>query len=636
MRVLDGGIVILDASAGVEAQTVTVWRQAKRYKVPTIAFLNKMDKPNADLTASLDSMVKKLQVEPLLLNLPITKNQGDSGKFCGVVDLVEMRSLIWDEDNSAPSYGKEFTVGPVEGDLKAAAAQARTALIDKLCDYDEILADAVLKEESYDLISAKSVKDALRRVIVSSTHDQNSILVTLCGSAYKNIGVQPLMDAIVNYLPSPEDKEYPFLSCYPQNSLCGLAFKVVHHPQKGALTFVRVYAGELQEGAIIYNLTRGVSEKASRLMVAFADDFKSVSSVGEGNIAVIAGLKETVTGDTLTASSTSAQKIMKKWEEKGPEKDLACSPHLLGISVPNPVFYCSIEPPSVLYQKKLEVALKNLTREDPSLHVSSDKDTAQTVLSGMGELHLEIVRDRIHREYKVEAELGKLLIAYREAVDAEAFEATRFERSIIGKFYDITVTMSVRPLLHEETRKLIKPRLAMAKDFVNTPKPLHLKEVFRGFESAVATGPLLGYPVVNSQFLLHSLEVSPGTPASLISSAAISATNRTLQAAGVKLMEPLMLLEIVTAAELVNKVTQDLLRRRGEVLSSDDRGGSVNDGSTRVITARAPLADLRGYSRRLRTMTSGRASLGMELERYQVMEESDQNKAIEEVTGFAP
>ncbi len=367
-----------------------------------------------------------------------------------------------------------------------------------------------------------------------------------------------------------------------------------------------------------------------RLTVAFADDFKNVREVGEGNIAVLSGLKDTFTGDTLVTSSAVAKDVTKKWlaakEKLGSGSD-AQSPYLSGMSVPSPVFYCSVEPPSLMYQKQLELALRNLSKEDPSLGVSSDKDTGQTVLSGMGELHLEVVLDRIRGEYKVDAELGPFLIAYREAPVEAARRKVPFKRQMLGQKHEVVITLSVEP-----AEGVNRPQLHIDKKSERLKEVpwWQLKEMRRGLENAVTTGPLLGYPVINCRFMLHDFESSQGTPPSLLSSAASVATAEVLRAAGARLLEPVMQLEVATDEEMAKVVTQDLIRRRGAVLSTEDRGG------LKVVTAEAPLAELRGYSRHVRTVTSGRAFFGMELDRYELMEEREQNKAIEEVTGFAP
>jgi elongation factor G len=440
LRVLDGAVVVLDASAGVQAQTMTVWRQANRHRVPRIAFLNKLDKANASVDHSLATMRSKLGVEPLLVQIPL----GHGSSFKGVIDLIDMRLLTWSKDSDV-SWGKQYAATPLlEGhELFAMAAEERTRLIDRIGDFDDTVARAVLETECYESVSAKLLKDALRRITLKNS----SALVTLCGSAFKNISVQPLLDAVVDFLPSPSDVEQRFLAYFPADAFCGLAFKIVHHPQKGVLTFIRVYSGKLTEGDNLFNMNRNAAEKTVRLMIAFADDFKVVKEVAAGNIAVVSGLKETITGDTLVHKASVAREAAKKWSEQSDGS--GDEGHLPGVPVPDPVFYCSVEPPSAMYQKQLDLALANLVREDPSLGVRTDLETGQTVLSGMGELHLEIIKDRILKEYKIEADLGPLSIAYREAPTKTAIATTVFNRRILDKSYELSVEMSVEPIASE-------------------------------------------------------------------------------------------------------------------------------------------------------------------------------------------
>ncbi len=646
LRVLDGGVVVLDGSAGVEAQTMTVWRQADRHQVPRIAFVNKMDKLNASLAGSLDSIRSKLKVEPLLVQLP--QGGGKEGeKLRGVVDLVRMCSYHWTEKSMKEKWGKDFETVQLEGEVREKALKERTVLIDKLCECDDELAEILLARESYESIGPGDVISALRRVTLGGRGD---VLVTLCGSAYKNVGVQPLMDAVVDYLPSPCEVNSPTSSSLSYHedsaaaaSLCALAFKTIHHEHRGALTFVRVYRGALMEGEALYNMSQEVPEKVAGLMVAFADDFKSVKAVGEGNIAVVSGLKSTVTGDTLVAGPKAAKDAIAKWEEErdkgetgGDSLALAStsSPYLSGVSVPSPVFYCSVEPPSMRYQQRLELALERLAREDPSLRVSVDENTGQTVLSGMGDLHLEIVADRIRKEYNVDVDLGPLLIAYKESPLGPSRVEVPFKRQMMGKSHEVNMALSVEPMTDtkEAGEGGIDFSLSKASQDLRDVPWWQIKEVRRGVENAVNEGPLLGCPVANCHFVLHSLSASRGAPPSLLSAAGAAAAGEALRTAGARLLEPVMRLEVTTEADKVAAaVAQDLVnRRRGEILETGVRSGM------HVVVAEAPLAELRGYSKALRSMSSGRALLGMELERYDVMEEREQIKAIEEVTGFAP
>ena len=321
LRVLDGGIVVLDASAGVEAQTVTVWRQALKYSVPRIAFLNKMDKPNADFEASLESIRTKLGAEPLLIQRPL----GSGKNLSGIIDIVGLKLLVWNRDSS--QYGRSFKVIPITEATENAVKimEERGVLIDVLCDYDDDLASAVIEAGNYNNVTEEAVYRALRKLTLDAGGHQH--LVTLCGSAYKNIGVQPLLDSAIRLLPSPDDVPKHFLSHYVSSDLVALAFKTTHHPQKGFLTFVRIYSGKISEGQTVHNLGKGTNEKVGKLMVAFADDFRAVKEIGAGGIAVISGLKETVTGDTIVKSKTSGNEAMRCSEKSPPSRFTAL--HLL-------------------------------------------------------------------------------------------------------------------------------------------------------------------------------------------------------------------------------------------------------------------------------------------------------------------
>lgn len=622
LRVLDGGVVVLDGSAGVEAQTMTVWRQAQRNAVPRIAFVNKMDKPNCNWNLSLESIQKRLNRRPLFIQKPI----GIGKSFTGLLDLVEQSAMIWDSSLSE-KFGRNFKVISFDSpdcpkDLSEEGRQGRMDLIGHLSDVYPEIAEKVLTEE---LVSNDLLKQSLRAEVLDP-ESQN--LVTLCGSAYKNIGVQPLMDGIVDYLPSPKDMKYPFLKIYGTN-FCGLVFKIIHDPNKGALNFVRVYQGRLEEGTTIYNMTRGTSEKVTQLMVAFADDFKAVSAVEAGNIAVIGGLRETFTGDTLVPSSSRAKQVVQEWK-KDPRG--MASPYLSGISVPNPVFYCSIEPIAVRFQTSLDKALANLVREDPSLHVNLNKETGQTVLSGMGELHLEIIRDRIHKEYKVETDLGELMIAYRETPSQSLRQTVNFEK----KIYDTNIVVNIDLSLKVGPRNEIQPsslKFSKNKDDalqLEALKPFQVKALWKGYSDGIEMGPILGYPVLNAFFTLHSVELCREATPPLISAAMGNAMNHLMQASSMVLLEPIMRLDITVEKEAMPILNQDILRRRGTI-ENTDLLGELN-----TLTAFAPLAELRGYSNHVRTITSGKAFFGMEFSHYESMSEVNQKKAIEDVTGFAP
>eukprot|EP00096_Caligus_rogercresseyi_P013963 TRINITY_DN6525_c0_g1_i1.p1 TRINITY_DN6525_c0_g1~~TRINITY_DN6525_c0_g1_i1.p1 ORF type:complete len:715 (+),score=131.44 TRINITY_DN6525_c0_g1_i1:278-2422(+) len=599
LRVLDGGILILDGSAGVQAQTLTVDRQAKRYSLPKIVFINKMDKPNASLDKSLQSLESKLGLTPLCVQYPL---YGEGRELRGIIDLITLESFVWGKE----SLGKEFSRSSISGDLLEKCREKRIELIDSLCNFDDCLSTQLIESGSYEDISSKDIEEALRRTTLSS--DNASSVVVLLGSAYKNIGVQPLMDGICKYLPGPTvSKNKEFL---------GMAFKIIHHPNKGSLTFVRIYSGSLKTGDFIYNVNQGKSERIQQLMIAFADDFHSVKEVKEGNIAVLSGLKESVTGDTLSTNKNSTVQ-------------------LLGVPVPNPVMYCTIEPPSISQQLPLEHALRNLCREDPSFRVSIDESSGQTILSGMGELHLSIIRDRIESEYKVDADLGSLLIAYKEVPTAQADTVHAFHRTIGNSSHSIVVGVEVKPYRSEEIGETT-PKLSMnttRHPSLGELRPWQVKAIRKGFEFAISSGPLLSSSVVNAEFEISSIEINGRTKDTLISSAVSDAIKTVLKLAHVRIMEPIMKLEISSDPSEVSKISRDIIMKGG-TLSTE--GGEEDGGNMTVIQAKLPLADLRGYSQHLRTMTSGKANFGMELSHYDLVDLNAQNEVIKDVTGFYP
>jgi len=602
---------------------------------PTVKMLFlQMDKPAADLAASLDSVVDRLKAEPLLVQLPL----GEGRDLRGVVDLTDLTSITWNPEQAEDQWGLSFARSPSEGSLREEAASMRANLIDRLCERDDALADELLAGESYESISPATLKAALRKATFRNGDADSSArqLVTLAGSAYRNIGVQMLMDAVVDYLPSPAEIAPSELAFHQPSTFCGLAFKAIHEPRLGLLTFVRVYRGSVKEGDQLYNMSKERSERVGKLLVAFADEFKAVKEVTEGNIAVVCGLKETYTGDTLVANANAAKSAVANSEKKS-GKGGGASPFLAGLTVPEPVFYCSIEPPSMMYQLSLEKALANLAREDPSLGVRSDAETGQTVLSGMGELHLEIVADRIRKEYKVDVDLGQLLIAYREAPTDTGREEVVYSRAMAGRNHTVTVEVSVEPenmMLDEGQSKRQKLILSKHQDEREALEELRwsmLKEANHGLETALAAGPILDCPVVGARFTLNKFQAARSTPGPLLSAATAEACRAALKKAGARLLEPVMALEVTAEPEAASDVQHDLVnRRRAEILSADERGGLV------VLRATAPLSTLRGYSSFVRALTSGRATFGMHLQRYVAMDDTESNKAIEEVTGFAP
>ncbi|XP_071540183.1 ribosome-releasing factor 2, mitochondrial isoform X1 [Panulirus ornatus] len=620
LRVLDGAVAIFDASAGVEAQSLTVWRQADRYQVPRLCYLNKMDKPTASLSMSLSSVKDKLCAVPLVLQHPI----GQGRDFTGVVDLIHMRKMIWNPQNR--DFGNKYqdSILNEDGDdnLWDSSFLARCELTEQLADLDNKLAEYVLEKESIENIPPPILEEAVRRV----TLNQDAVPL-LMGSSYKNIGVQPLMNAMVKYLPSPLECKHKTVELYTPH-LCAMAFKIIHDKQLGGiLTFVRIYSGQMEKGQGLYNVNNEQVEKVGRVMIAYADEFKEVSSASAGNIVVITGLKITSTGDTLVESRSLANSVRKKLVDEKGENQTAM---LLGVQVPEPVFFCSVEAPSISQQKALEEALSQLQREDPSLRVTLDQDTGQTVLSGMGELHLNIIRDRIHKEFKVEGELGPLQVAYRETPKALCTHTLVVDKMIGDRRQQVKLTLSIEPQPNHKFKSL---ELAYSKNNQENLHAIHRKHMTalnHGVSSALTSGPVLGFPVVNIQVALHWCDVGRGTSETMVFAAAAQCVHQLLQKAQCQLLEPFMEMEIVTPEDYTSPLLADITHRRGNILHFTHRQ------DMRVLTVECPLSELMGYSTVVRSLTSGTATFTMELSDYRPMSLVDQAAAIESVTGFFP
>ncbi|KAK8747294.1 hypothetical protein OTU49_016731 [Cherax quadricarinatus] len=620
LRVLDGAVAIFDASAGVEAQSLTVWRQADHYQVPRLCYLNKMDKPAASLHMCRESIKEKLHATPLVLQYPV----GQGKEFTGLVDLVHMCKMIWSQQSR--DYGSKYEVHTLNKDgddsLWDPSFLARCELTDQLADLDNKLAEYVLEKESIENVPPPILEEAIRRVTINQT-----AVPVLMGSSYKNTGVQPLMNAVISYLPSPQERQLETVALYAPH-LCAMAFKIVHDKQFGGiLTFVRIYSGHLEKGQRLYNINAEQPEKVGRVMIAYADTFKEIPTVKAGNIVVLTGLKITSTGDTLVGSYSLANNVKRKLLDDKRDPQTAM---LLGVKVPEPVFFCSVEAPSTSQQKALDAALIQLQREDPSLKVKVDQDTGQTVLSGMGELHLDIIRDRIQKEFKVEAELGPLQVAYRETSRMSCTHTLDVNKMISEMRQQVKLTLSIEPECNYRFSSL---ELAFSKDNLENLHAIrhhHMSALNRGVSSALTSGPILGFPVVDIKVALNWLEVGRGTSETIVAAAAAQCIHQLLQKAHCQLLEPIMEMEIVTDEEYTSRVLGDLSRRRGSVLQVAHRQ------DLRVITVECPLAELMGYSTALRTLTSGTATFTMELSDYRLMNLSDQAAAIEAITGFAP
>lgn len=621
LRVLDGAVAVFDASAGVEAQTLTVWKQADKHKIPRICFLNKMDKTGASFNYAVESIREKLKAKPLILQLPI----GEARTFKGVVDVVNKEKLLW---NSNSDDGKDFERKPLleasDPELLKETIEARNALIEQVADLDDEFADLVLGEfsENFDLVPAEKLQTAIHRVTLAQ-----AAVPVLCGSALKNKGVQPLLDAVTMYLPSPEEREYGFLQWY-KGDLCALAFKVLHDKQRGPLVFLRIYSGTLTPQLAIHNINRNCTERMSRLLLPFADQHVEIPSLTAGNIALTVGLKQTATGDTIVSSKSSALAAARRagrGEKRHGRNSEAESLLLAGVEIPEPVFFCTIEPPSVAKQPDLDHALERLQREDPSLKVRLDPDSGQTVLCGMGELHIEIIHDRIKREYGLETYLGPLQVAYRETILNSVRATDTLDRTLGDKRHFVSAELEARPVEAAAGMAVIEYADCVSEDLAQTSR----EAIENAVHSACLQGPLLGSPVHDVAIKLHSLTIHPGTSTTMVNACISRCIQKALKKADKQVLEPLMSLEVTVTRDYLSPVLADLAQRRGNIQEIQTRQDN------RVVIGFVPLAEIMGYSTVLRTLTSGSATFALEFSTYQAMSPQDQSTLLNQRSGVA-
>uniref|UniRef100_A0A665W664 Elongation factor G2 n=1 Tax=Echeneis naucrates TaxID=173247 RepID=A0A665W664_ECHNA len=623
LRVLDGAVAVFDASAGVEAQTLTVWRQAEKHHIPCVCFLNKMDKPAANLSFSIKSIRQKLKANPILLQIPV----GTGKNFTGVVDLLTNQKLTW-KLRSMGDDGRVFESETLnqsdEPDLLQVVNEARMALIEQVADLDDEFAEVLLTDfsDNFDAVPSIKLQEAVRRVTLARKG-----VPVLCGSSLKNKGVQPLLDAIVAYLPAPTERHHDLVRWY-KDDLCALAFKVLHDKQRGPLVFLRIYSGTLKPQTAVHNINRNSIERMSRLLVPFADQHVEIPSMTAGNIALTVGLKQTITGDTIVSSKASAAAAGRRAQNDGRmEKKHGDSVTVVlsGVEVPDPVFFCTIEPPTMAKQADLENALNCLQREDPSLKVRIDPDSGQTVLCGMGELHIEIIHDRIRREYGIETHLGPLQVAYRETILHEASATDTLDRTVSEKRHVVTVELAVRPA---DISTPGSCDLAFTEE-VEGQLPQQVKDaVENGVNSSFLQGPLLGYPLQSVSALIQSVSMEPGTSLAMVSACVSRCMLKALKQAGSQILEPVMSLEVTVGGEYLSTVLGDLAQRRGTVRDIQSRHDN------KVLLATVPLAEMMGYSTILRTLTSGNATFSLELDTYEAMNPQDQNMLLKRRSGM--
>ncbi|KAF7688774.1 ribosome-releasing factor 2, mitochondrial isoform X1 [Silurus meridionalis] len=627
LRVLDGAVAVFDASAGVEAQTLTVWRQAEKHNIPCVCFLNKMDKPGASMSYSVESIKTKLKANPILLQIPIGSGKG----FIGVVDLVSKQHMMW-RGKTWHEDGRAFETRALQPtddpEFLEEVNQARATLIEQVAELDDEFAELLLGEygDNFDSMPAGKLQEAIRRVTLSRKG-----VPVLCGSSLKNKGVQPLLDAITTYLPAPDERNHDLVRWY-KDDLCALAFKVVHDKQRGPLVFLRIYSGSMKPQSAVYNINRNGTERMSRLLLPFADQHVEIPSLSAGNIALTVGLKQTVTGDTIVSSKASAaaaaRRANNKTEGKKGSGQEMNSLVLAGVEVPDPVFFCSIEPPSMAKQADLEHALKCLQREDPSLKVRTDPDSGQTVLCGMGELHIEILHDRIRREYNLETHLGPLQVAYRETIMQSVTTTDTLDRTLGDKRHVVTVELTVNPW--EASAPGWTACHLTYEEEVEAQISADIKEaVDSGVQSAYLQGPVLGYPVQEVLTVIHSVCVEPGTSLAMVSACVSRCMLKGLKQAGGQVLEPVMSLEVTVDEEYLSSVLGDLAQRRGTVRDIQSRH------DCKVLLATVPLAEMMGYSTALRTLTSGNATFSLELASYEPMSRQDQNALLNKMAGLS-
>lgn len=625
LRVLDGAVAVFDASAGVEAQTLTVWRQAEKHHVPCVCFLNKMDKPAANLGYSIDSIKQKLKANPVLLQIPV----GSGKSFSGVVDLITNQKLLW-KARSPGDDGRTFDSKPLgqsdEPELLQVVLEARAALIEQVADLDDEFAELLLTEysDNSDAIPSSKIREAVRRITLARKG-----VPVLCGSSLRNKGVQPLLDAITAYLPAPSERHHDLVRWY-KDDLCALAFKVLHDKQRGPLVFLRIYSGTLKPQTAVHNINRNSTERMSRLLVPFADQHVEIPSMTAGNIALTVGLKQTVTGDTIVSSKASAAAAVRRAHAEGggtgSKRGDRASVVLSGVEVPDPVFFCTIEPPTMAKQADLENALNCLQREDPSLKVRVDPDSGQTILCGMGELHIEIVHDRIRREYGIETYLGPLQVAYRESILHEASATDTLDRTIGDRRHQVTAQLSVQPA--DIFSAAGSCHVAFTEELERQLSAEAREAVENGARSSYLQGPLLGYPLLGVSSLIQRVTVEAGTSPAMVSACVSRCMLKALKLAGGQVLEPLMSLEVTIGEEHLGSVLGDLAQRRGTVRDIQSRHDD------KVLLASVPLAEMMGYSTILRTLTSGNATFSLELDTYEAMNPQDQNILLKRLSGL--
>jgi elongation factor G len=580
LRVLDGAIAVFDGVSGVEPQSETVWRQANKFNVPRFCFINKMDRTGADFQKGVLSIRERLGANAIPLQLPI----GAEANFLGVVDLIEMKAILYKDE----AKGAQFDVEEIPAELQDMAESARVELVEAIADTNEEIMEKYLSGEE---IGSEELRFALRSAVIAM-----KIFPVLCGTAFKNKGVQPLLDAVVYYLPSPldvpavvgvspdDESEKIERQADADEPFCALAFKIITDPY-GTLTFIRVYSGTLEAGSSLYNATRGKKERVGRIVRIHADKREDLKSISAGDIGAVVGLKEAITGDTLC---DQANKIV-----------------LESIHAPDPVISVAIEPKTRADEEKMGLSLMKLSKEDPSLRIASDQESGQTIMSGMGELHLEIIKQRLQREYGVDTITGKPQVAYRETIQGDADAEIKYAKQTGGRGQFGHVLMRVRPT---------EPGSGIT--FVDSVKGGVIPKEFipaveKGAREALEGGILAGFPVIDLEMELYFGSFHEVDSSELAFKMAGSmCIKEACRKAKLQLLEPIMRVEVVSPEEFISNVVGDLNRRRARILGMEHRAGA------QTVNAEVPLSEMFGYSTDLRSSSQGRATFTMEYHHY--------------------
>jgi elongation factor G len=600
LRVLDGAIALFDSVAGVEPQSETVWRQADKYHVPRIAYINKMDRTGADFDQGVQTMIDRLAAHPVPIQLPI----GAEGDFLGVVDLVAMKAVVYKDE-----MGKEQEVLDIPEDLVDAAAQAREHLLEEVSHYDDALLELILEEAE---VPEAVLKNAIRKATLST-----KLTPVLCGSSFKNKGVQPLLDAVIDYLPSPLDvpavtgtemirgeEEARDVLRHADDSepFAALAFKIAADPYVGKLTYFRVYSGHLNAGDKVLNVSTGRQERIGRILMMHANEREEVQEVYAGDIAAAVGIKQVITGDTLAA----------------PDHPV----HLENIIFPEPVIKVAVEPKTKADQEKMSIALGRLAEEDPTFQVRTNEESGQTEISGMGELHLEVLVDRMKREFGVEANVGRPQVSYRETIRGTV-------EKIEGKFVRQTGGSGQFGIVYIN----LEPAPGEGFEFINKIKggsvpSEYIPAVKKGIEEALENGVKAGYPMVDVRATLVDGKYHDQDSSEIAFKVAGSlAFKEAAKRAKPVLLEPIFAVEVVTPEDFLGNVIGDLNRRRGRVEGQERRGNAL------AVTARVPLSEMFGYATDLRSNTEGRANYTMQFEAYEEVPTNVGEKIVETRTG---